>query len=487
MPYKVPQSKVKARMDKEVAAMRAQLTQLQHEHSTLLFQHSLLAALCDSLAWLRNVKQHSSAGCTGQPPPAGAITADEQLLLEQLAGLSCSSIDSQDSSTPAAASRDTLQTVEAPLAGDTATASVAGDAAAAAAAAAALDIESKPSSGDSSGSDGSSSSDSSTTFQLQQQQQQELRLPPGEDTIAPHGDLMQLFRRLLSMRSTSHQHTTLSHLQEDYATVVCELSLNLAMLDQPQHLQAACSAEAPAAAIERLVVRHVHTMVSLLLQQRHDLLQAFYLSNCLSGAVGEEHQKESITAAVQQLRLSKQQVQQISQATAVFKRLLAPLIQGRQVLQGTGFTAASAAVHTGPGVKLEGGGLSSSSSSSSSSGMVLPHAAMLQRLQQQQRRVTNLSTLMKKEMFIKGCLSVFTLGRLTWLQAARLIIHAFPYPASIAAVSQEIAELAQQHVQAQQAAAEAAAAADAFRGSSSGRSGSAGRQGVRRARLKVRR
>lgn len=92
-----------------------------------------------------------------------------------------------------------------------------------------------------------------------------------------------------------------------------------------------------------------------------------------------------------------------------------------------------------------------------------------------------------QEMFIKGCLSVFTLGRLTWLQAARLIIHAFPYPASIAAVSQEIAELAQQHVQAQQAAAEAAAAADAFRGSSSGRSGSAGRQGVRRARLKVRR
>jgi hypothetical protein len=88
-------------------------------------------------------------------------------------------------------------------------------------------------------------------------------------------------------------------------------------------------------------------------------------------------------------------------------------------------------------------------------------------------------------MFIKGCLSVFTLGRLTWLQAARLLIHAFPYPASLAAVSQEIAELAEQQLQAQQAAAEAAAA-DAYNGSSSGRHASS-KQGVRRVRFKGRR
>jgi hypothetical protein len=106
--------------------------------------------------------------------------------------------------------------------------------------------------------------------------------------------------------------------------------------------------------------------------------------------VGEERQKEAIKAAVQQLQLSKQQVQQISQATAVFKRLLAPLIQGRQKLQGTGFTAASAAaaMQMVPGIKLEGGGVSHA---------VLPQqAAVLQRLQQQQRKVASLSTLMKK-------------------------------------------------------------------------------------------
>jgi hypothetical protein len=113
------------------------------------------------------------------------------------------------------------------------------------------------------------------------------------------------------------------------------------------------------------------------------------LSRC--GLAGEERQKEAITAAVQQLQLSTQQVLQISQATAVFKRLLAPLIQGRQKLQGTGFTAASSASAAvqAPGVKLEGGGVSSAA--------VLPQqAAVLQRLQQQQRKVASLSTLMKK-------------------------------------------------------------------------------------------
>lgn len=111
-------------------------------------------------------------------------------------------------------------------------------------------------------------------------------------------------------------------------------------------------------------------------------------------AAGEEQQKEAITAAVQQLQLSRQQRQQISQATAVFKRLLAPLIQGRQKLQWTGFTAASAAAGLqAPGVKLEGGGVSGAA--------VLPQqAAVLQRLQQQQHKVASLSTLMQKVSFV---------------------------------------------------------------------------------------
>jgi hypothetical protein len=111
-----------------------------------------------------------------------------------------------------------------------------------------------------------------------------------------------------------------------------------------------------------------------------------------------ERQKEAITAAVHQLQLSTQQVQQISQATAVFKRLLAPLIQGRQKLQCTGFTAASAAAATQmPGLKLEGGGVSRA---------VFPQqAAVLQRLQQQQRKVASLSTMMKKVrcLFVRMC------------------------------------------------------------------------------------
>lgn len=71
-----------------------------------------------------------------------------------------------------------------------------------------------------------------------------------------------------------------------FAAAVCELSLNLAMLEQPQ-LQARCCAEHPAAVCERLVVRHFHQLASLLLLRRNDLVMAFYLSNCLSGYVGE--------------------------------------------------------------------------------------------------------------------------------------------------------------------------------------------------------
>jgi hypothetical protein len=83
---------------------------------------------------------------------------------------------------------------------------------------------------------------------------------------------------------------------------------------------------------------------------------------------------------------------------------------------------------------------------------------------------------------------MFTLGRLTWLQAARLIIYAFPYPAALAAVSQEIAELAQQQLQAQQAQKAAAAAVAGYRGGSgSGSRHGAFRHGVRRARCKARR
>jgi hypothetical protein len=271
-------------MDREVAAMRAQVTELQQEHSRLLFQHSLLAAICDSLAWLRSNKQHVGSA---QALPPGAITAEEQLLLEQLAGLSCCSVSRQDSGTlAAAAAGDAMQGIQTPSLGTNNNTAASPLAEIAAAEAATPLSDCMRSSGDLSSSDGGSSSDSSTVFRLQQQQHQESLAAEAEDTIAPNGDLMQLFRRLLSMPSTAHEHITLKHLQDDYATTVCELSLNLAMLEQPQHLQAACSAEAPAAAIERLVVRHVHQMVTLLLTQRHDLLQAFYLSNCLSGAVG---------------------------------------------------------------------------------------------------------------------------------------------------------------------------------------------------------
>jgi hypothetical protein len=266
-------------MDREVAAMRAQVTQLQHEHSRLLFQHSLLAAICDSLAWLRSSNQHTGSA-PGLSP--GAITAEEQLLLEQLAGLSCCSATMQDGAKLAAAAGagNAAIGIHAPTLGNSnVAASPLSDDAAAEAGTPLSGC--RRSSGDISSSDGDCSSDSSTVFQ-----QQELPAAEADDTIASNGDLMQLFRRLLSMPSTAHEHITLKHLQEDYATIVCELSLNLVMLEQPQHLQAACSAEAPAAAIERLVLRHVHQMVTLLLTQRHDLLQAFYLSNCLSGAVG---------------------------------------------------------------------------------------------------------------------------------------------------------------------------------------------------------
>jgi hypothetical protein len=269
-------------MDREVAAMRAEVTQLQQEHSRLQFQHSLLTAICDSLAWLRSSKKHSGSP---QALPPGAITAEEQLLLEQLAGLSCCSVSRQNSGSLAAG--DAMQGIQAPSAGTTSNPAASPLPEMAAAEAATPRSDCMRSSGDLSSSDGGSSSESSTVFQVQQQ---DLPAAEAEDTIAPNGDLMQLFRRLLSMPSTAHEHITLKHLQDDYATLVCELSLNLAMLEQPQHLQAACSAEAPAAAIERLVLRHVHQMVTLLLTQRHDLLQAFYLSNCLSGAVGARWQ-----------------------------------------------------------------------------------------------------------------------------------------------------------------------------------------------------
>jgi hypothetical protein len=112
---------------------------------------------------------------------------------------------------------------------------------------------------------------------------------------------------------------------------------------------------------------------------------------------GEERQKEAITAAVQQLQLSPQQVQQISQATAVFKRLLAPLIQGRQKLQGTGFTAASAASAAAAATQVPGLMQQQQQGSGVSSvAMLTQQAAVLQRLQQQQRKVASLSTLMKK-------------------------------------------------------------------------------------------
>ncbi|KAF8060472.1 hypothetical protein HT031_004648 [Scenedesmus sp. PABB004] len=487
MPYKIPQSKVRQRMAKEVAAKRHQLSLLQQERGALVYQHALLAQCCDLLHWLR--LQH--AGCGGgqaEPPP---LAANERELLAQLDSLPAAPACSSSFLSTGSAG-DTAAAAPAPAAREASAEGACADAGEPRPAQAGLRRSSSANSASSTATGGGSAlagagaagaqdeqqgqaqqgqREQDQQGQQQQDQQQQERPPsppPGGGAPSVHDAVCEadmgtgLLRTLLTRPLCADEAgRSLRELQDDYATMVCELSLALALHDSPAHVAASCCAESPGDALRRLLMRHWGTMTSLLLAGRHDTLMAFYVSNCLTGEVVEASQLDTIAAAVSQVDITPAQAQRIADGFALFKRLLVPLVQDRQQLQTRGFTQAAAETSARAAPPAPGGG--------GGGELADCFPARTSALKKQQRKVTSLSTLLKKELFLKACLSGWVSANLTWLQSARLMVAIFPYPAAMSAVAQELTERVER-----QRAADAAAAASAASAAAAAAAGAAG-------------
>lgn len=326
MPYKVPQSKVKARMVKEAAAKHSQLMQLQQEHDRLKHQHDVLMQCCDLLQWMRLQQLSTDADCVetdctidiGSDSSCGSYCIDEHelQLLQQLHCLPHSVAGS-------AAADGTETSAETPL---------------------------SESSHQCSNSFNNSSTSSSTSAQitaglpLQYSTATAITAAAADQqcsNLNPPDDATQFFRTLISQPPHPRAQTmTLQELLDDYSALICELSLNLVAL---QSSDLHCNTqEHPLEAIHRLIIRHFHVIVSTALH-RADLVMAFYASNCATRRLHDDSLQNHVCRALQQLQLSPQQQQQISDRITVFKRLLIPLVQARQQLQCNGFRSAAAA------------------------------------------------------------------------------------------------------------------------------------------------
>lgn len=378
-------------MAQEAAAKYSQLLQLQHNQRRLNTQHDVLMQCCDMLQWLRLQHLQRPTQLAETSPNWTMDTAadacccvlgqDEQQLLAELRKLA-----------PLSTALDEAATV-------------ANDEAATA----------PPLSRCSNSSIGSCSS-GSPQYSLAVLQDQ-LQLPAGHqgyesypadtymDTLSPVHDMLYLFRALIAQPPHPKAATmSLSELQDDYATTVCELSLNLTALQDTQ-LRASLQEE-PLAAIHRIILRHYHLLSSMLLH-RDGLLMAFFTSNCLTKEVQEQELQGHIDRALDQLKLTTSQQQLIGESMAVFKRLIAPVMQARHQLQCAGLSGAAAgnssipqnAPVTTPSAAADtndGEGDVCSSEASFAGDNV--EAKLLRRpsLQQQEKKVLSLRTLMKK-------------------------------------------------------------------------------------------
>lgn len=383
MPYKIPQSKVKQRMAKEAAAKHGQLMQLQQEHNRLKSQHDVMMQCCDLMQWLR--LQQLPADDIDMPDADCSIdiTADssyyevdqdELHLLQQLHHLPqlvSTGMDSNTTTTPS------FQNSSSSI----------------------------------------NSSINHSSWHLSAVCPQDLDSPavsaPADSaaaaqpcaTLSPADDPMQFFRTLISQPPPPRARTiSLADLQDDYAATVCELSLNLAAL-QTAEVRAGLQ-EHPLDAIHRLVLRHFHMLVSMVLH-RHELLMAFYASNCLTREYRETGLCEAVDQALSDVQLSPQQQQHISDIIAVFKRLVLPLVQARQQMQYSGFCGAAAyaaSSRTGTATAADGDPAAAAvdeegcSSEGSSADVFVEVQGLGWRpsLQQQQKKVSDLRTVMKK-------------------------------------------------------------------------------------------
>jgi hypothetical protein len=170
-------------------------------------------------------------------------------------------------------------------------------------------------------------------------------------------------------------------------------------------------------------------VVSLVLLQRTEVLEAFMLTNFETLEVGEEHQLAKHEWMLQHIDLSKQQVHAIGRAAEFFERLMKPVMQERQQLQ----QELAQQQELPPGA---GSSSSSSSSNDSYKQIMAKREAMLGRL----------SSLLGKEYLLRIAACCAVVGPLSYAQLGTMVVQMTPHPVSL----QVVGKLLQQQYQQQQ-------------------------------------
>ncbi|WIA28675.1 hypothetical protein OEZ86_011211 [Tetradesmus obliquus] len=309
-----------------------------------------------------------------------------------------------------------------------------------------------------------------------------------ERRIASPGDLMYWLRWLLAQPLHPEAHTiTAEQLTQRYAKSLRELSMLLHQVDNGSsgHApaprsnganapaeQEADSADAVADPYERMgriLLQHNHMMVSVILAGRNHVLSAFCLANPETGKSRTEHDMERYNWALQQIKLTPEQVADTVGVTKVFQRIYAPVaaqlreLQIELSLQPAGTTAGAGA---GAGASSNAfgiyGGRSMADTSSSSSGSggsggsnsrvteaeVQPLSSMLKHLTESDakaQKLARLSVLLQKDAMIKMGVGQLLGGVLEVPQLARLMVL-LAYPVNWTTYGLTISEMHKQQM-----------------------------------------
>ncbi|WIA08617.1 hypothetical protein OEZ85_008046 [Tetradesmus obliquus] len=307
-----------------------------------------------------------------------------------------------------------------------------------------------------------------------------------ERRITPPGDLMYWLRWLLAQPLHPEAHTiTAEQLTQRYAKSLRELSMLLHQVDNGSSghspaprsngtnapaEQEADSADAVADPYERMgriLLQHNHMMVSVVLAGRNHVLSAFCLANPETGKSRTEHDMERYNWALQQIKLSPEQVADTVGVTKVFQRIYAPVAAQLRELQielslqpaGTTADAGAGASSNAFGIYGDRSMVDTSSSSSSGSGgsggssrvteaEVQPPSSMLKHLTESDakaQKLARLSVLLQKDAMIKMGVGQLLGGVLEVTQLARLMVL-LAYPVNWTTYGLTISEMHKQQM-----------------------------------------
>lgn len=213
-----------------------------------------------------------------------------------------------------------------------------------------------------------------------------------------------------------------------YRQIVLDLSINVQLLDGPQHAEAL-------AAVKASLLHFWHLLVSLVLLGRQEVIEALKLMNYDTLQPMEPpHDDATVTQLLTALCLSDAQLEAISLGFSLAQRLSEPVMEEWQQLQqevgkGTSSTGTSAAGSSSSSEERSSTAEPSAEGSDPPGTTDMPRGVNTRRvmLDAEQQRLARLQLVMQKKYILLFAHGAWFFGCMTWRQAARMYLLLWPF------------------------------------------------------------